>query len=66
MNTDNQEMYLWISGFKGIVSILHRKLYLFATGGFFNNIATLAVFGNTVVLALDGSFEDTQSNDILD
>ncbi|KAL4505974.1 hypothetical protein ABPG72_013735 [Tetrahymena utriculariae] len=66
LNSDRQEIKMWIPGILGILIVIHKHINHFVKSSFFNNLATLAVFANTVVLALEGSFTDDYSNQILD
>ncbi|KAL4480370.1 hypothetical protein ABPG74_020886 [Tetrahymena malaccensis] len=66
LNSDRQEIKMWIPGILGMLIVIHKHINHFVKSSFFNNLATLAVFANTVVLALAGSFSDDQSNQILD
>ncbi|EAR95184.2 cation channel family protein (macronuclear) [Tetrahymena thermophila SB210] len=66
LNSDRQEIKMWIPGILGILIVIHKHINHFVKSSFFNNLATIAVFANTVVLALAGSFSDDQSNQILD
>lgn len=57
---------MWRSGIIGFLKVVHRHIELFVLGDFFGNVATAAVFGNTIVLALDGTFNDDSTVAFLD
>ena len=45
---------------------MHKYLKFFVNGSIFNNLATLCVFANTAILALDGMFTDPKTNEDLE
>ncbi|EGR31326.1 hypothetical protein IMG5_112530 [Ichthyophthirius multifiliis] len=66
LNTKHQDINIYIQGFLGVIKVLHKHHKKFVQGNIFNNMALVAVFLNTVLLALDGSFQDESTNLLLD
>ena len=52
---------IWLTGFAGYVKIFRKYVRLFAFGDFFDKFILLCVFCNTLILALDGLYEDTSN-----
>jgi hypothetical protein len=58
LSTDNIDIYIFLKGTKGVIKVLHKHFFNLIDGPIFNNLMTLAVFLNTAILAMDGSFDD--------
>lgn len=53
---------IYIKGVIGFMIVRHKNLRDFMRSKFIENFLTLCVFCNTGVLAMDGLFEDDESN----
>jgi hypothetical protein len=56
--TSGQEKVIYLPGVLGFMMVRHRELNDFIKGKFVNNFLLFVVVGNTVILAMQGSFTD--------
>lgn len=56
--TENFDLIKWLPNFVGKVKVVHYRFYLLVQSDLFNNLLTVMVFGNTLILALTGMITD--------
>jgi len=49
-----------------MITVCHKHFYNIINGSLFNNLMTVAVFLNTIIMAMDGLFEDEGAIAIMD
>jgi hypothetical protein len=60
LSTDSQDSRIYIAGVLGWLAVRHKELNFFIKGKIMENFLTLIVIANTVVLAMDGLFDEPE------
>jgi hypothetical protein len=60
LSTDSQDSRIYMAGVIGWLAVRHKELNFFLKGKFMENFLTIMVVANTVVLAMDGLFDEPE------